>query len=374
MTDSYIDRIKKLRVAKSGEVWELAESLLPANVSPHEGAEPEAMVAFICAGNKGGVMMADPQTTSTYTIECWSQALGKFALEPLVPKAKPLNYLPAKVVLGPELAGDFELIAATLRPLGVVVEVGQSTPNADEALASLAKFLSGKLQGSDGNGDGNKGGESGDERDDASDHGASNKRRRGESRLATAQGLASINKMTAERIASFARAAALFFAAQPWRYPSREMLWQITPEPQEQSQRYCLIMGGGGNEFGIAFLSSPEQMAQMAVGGTDMFDGNRSLVYWSIMFNAADETPKADVFWWQKHRLPLAEPDCYPVAVGMKSGPEVIRPTAEGLTFFESLLRVFAELTEDEVTTGKIVREVSVFGGPRTMTLTAMNP
>jgi len=339
----------------------LAAALMPVNVRPRAGAAPEPLVMFICASTEGGMTIADPKTASNFTDECWSQAVGRFALDPHSSGDEPLNYLPARVLLAPALASARDLIAETLTPLGVVVEVSESTPNADEGLDALAEALENRVDTD---------GEFVD-RDD--EHGeAGNRGKRGESLLVMAQGLASINGVTADRIAAFAKAAVLFLAAKPWTMMHHEIVWRIEPAPQEKAQRYCTVMGGGGQEFGIAFLSSRTQAQDISTGSND---GNYAMdpntTYWSVMFNAVHETPKADVFWWKKHRLVLASTDMYPVPIGMKRGAELFRPTAAGLTFFESLLRTFSGLTVAEVERGRIVREVSAFGGARTITLIA---
>ena len=283
-----------------------------------------------------------PQTVRGFEPTAGLDALAKFALDPLLPGTRPLNYLPARVQIAPMPEDAARTLVTALTELGVIVEIKDDFELASEFFAGLAAQMMG-----------------------LNDIGGAP--------LIGASALMSVKGMTVERIAAFADAARSFWNAAPWRLFKGEVVWRIEPSPKTRPLKHCTVMGGGGEEFGLAFLADPMQMMAMAAADdpADYF-ANSVGTHWSVMFDPTEDAPRADVHFWQEHALPLAEPDAFPIPMGVTHTHRVQRPTPANLTLMEGLLRAFAPLTRAEIKTGRFAREFITFEGPRTLTLEAV--
>ncbi|CAG1007666.1 hypothetical protein PHYC_03462 [Phycisphaerales bacterium] len=342
MPNIQIERLKALPIRRTGEVWEIAAAPLPAMVPVQKGGRPEQIVVCACVSSEGGAAMADPQTAGGFAPSAPLDALAQFALAPLVPGAKPLNYLPARVIVGPMPEEAERAIVSALTELGVAVEVKADAELTVEFFAGLAEQFSGA-------------------------GGA------GESLLVGAAPLMRAKGMSVERITAFAEAARLFWKAAPWRRFERELVWRIDPVPQMRALRHCTVMGGGGEEFGLAFLADPMQMVEMAAADdASEYLQNADGAHWCVMFNKVGEIPPGDASLWVEHAMPLGAADAYPMPMGVTHSGSIKRPSAANLTLMEGLLRAFVPLTRAEVKAGGFTREVATFDGVRRFTLEAV--
>lgn len=352
MPNFQIERLKSLSIRQTSEFWEVAAAPMPmtmpapstASSGAGAKAKPEQMVACVCTSSEGGMMMADPQTVARFSDTSGLEALVRFALDPHTREAKPLNYLPAQVRIGPMPKAAQQTLADALGALGVIVDVKDNAPMAEECLLGLAAHLSGFEE----NG----------------------------SRLIGAPALGRVKGMTTDRVAAFADAASAFWKAAPWKHFKGEVLWRIDPAPKLRELRYCLVMGGGGQEFGLAFLSDPMQVVAMSASD-DPGDylAHSAGTHWSVMFDSLDAFPAADADFWVKNSLPVADPNAYPMPMGfaLASG-RVRRPSPSNLTLMEGLLRAFAGLTKSEIRAGGFVRTVQTFEGSRSLSLMSALP
>lgn len=286
--------------------------------------------------------MAEPQTARAFAASAGLDALAKFALSPLLPNAKPLNYLPARVHIGPMPEAAQQTLASALTGTGVIVEIKNDVDLAADFFFGFASQMTG-VGGS------------------------------GVSPLNGVTPLIRTKGMTVPRIAAFADAARMFWNAAPWRHLEGEILWRIEPAPKTRPLRHCTVMGGGGKEVGLAFLADPMQMMAMAAADDPSDYWNTADgIHWSVTFDSTEDAPRADLLFWQEHGLPLAEPDAFPIPLGVTHTHRVHRPSPENLTLMESLLRAFAPLDRVEIKAGRFTREVVTFNGPRTITLEAV--
>lgn len=342
MPNIQIERLKSLPIQRTDEVWEIAASPLPATAPRQAGGRPEQLVACVCVSSAGGAAMAAPQSVENFDPGAPLQAVTLFALDPLLPDTKPLNYLPSRVHVGPMPEDAQQAIESALTELGISVEIKDDVELAADFFIGLAVHLAGPDS-------------------------------MGPSPLLKAPALNRVKGITVERIAAFADAARQFWHAAPWRHFDGEVVWRIDPAPKSRPFKHCVVMGGGGEEFGLAFISDPLQaIAMHAADDPEDYWMNASGTHWSVMFEPADESPRADTQFWKDHALPLAEHDAFPVPMGVSTtSGRIQRPSPVNLTLMEGLLRVFATLKRADVKSGRFTREVATFDGPVTFTLDA---
>lgn len=158
-------------------------------------------------------------------------------------------------------------------------------------------------------------------------------------------GLLDAGDISVEALRSFAEAAKEFFLAQPWQlFDGEERLFKVISPKVDKEFRHFTIIGGAGQEFGLAFFSTYRDY-QKLVGADDPEEVMLSRTRWSIMFNAPDSVAPRDVEAWQTHSLPLAAPDRYPVALGYAHDGFDL-PTASQLADIEGLLRVATSIAK----------------------------
>ena len=169
-------------------------------------------------------------------------------------------------------------------------------------------------------------------------------------------GLLEVSGMTVERLRAFAKAAASFFAARPWRHLSNEDLIVVAAPGRRvpRGMKHLVVLGNGGQEFGIGFFASRKAFERILdAPGIPAF--NRA---YGVTFGPIENLPFADADVWEDLALPVAGSEAYPQPLDLSLDGSVRRPEPGELAFMEALLRGLADVTEDELDTGAWARRV----------------
>ncbi|MBM4018723.1 MAG: hypothetical protein FJ288_10415 [Planctomycetes bacterium] len=167
--------------------------------------------------------------------------------------------------------------------------------------------------------------------------------------------------VTIERLRPYAEAAKMFFEAAPWQHLSNEDLIAIEAPAARPDMRFAVVMGAGGQEYGLGFYRSIDQYWEMVEAeqpGDFAPDG-----LWAVNFDDITEIPMADADLWEDHGLPVAGDRAYPWAIRYESRGRLRRPGADVLVFFEGLLRALAATTVDEMDSGRWTKRVETADG-----------
>jgi tetratricopeptide (TPR) repeat protein len=168
--------------------------------------------------------------------------------------------------------------------------------------------------------------------------------------------------VTVERMRSFAEAAKVFFEAAPWQHLSNEDLLEIESPPPPAGMQYAVVLGAGGQEFGLGLYRSVDQHFAMALAeGPDDLPPEG---VWSFTFGEMIDRPLADADLWDDHGLPVAGDGAYPMVMRYDDRGRLRRASAEALAFLEGLARALAATTEDEMDSGRWTKTVQTFEGP----------
>jgi len=333
-----IERLRGLRIHRTGEAWELAVITLPYPGQEGSDAPASNPQCAVCTSEKGGMMTTEPAPPAKLRPSCLLEALSAFALDAHVPGAAPLGYLPARVQISTPPPAIREHFEKAMRDLGIVVEVKEHLSQIQTVIESLEEAM-----------------------EDF------------EERYVVAPPLIRAKGVTLEQIRSFAQAAAEFWNAEPWRHFEDEVLWEIEPKPKTRGLRCCIVMGGGEMEYGLGFLSSPMDMFGMkmrdALGDEPVRP--RGTV-WSMTYESLVTMPQTDAFLFLNEQLPMAHPEALPVPMGVTEAGRVMRPNREQLVLMEALLRGFAGINRKAVRGKKPVLtfRVPTFDGEMELTLT----
>jgi len=179
--------------------------------------------------------------------------------------------------------------------------------------------------------------------------------------------LLSVPNVTPGVIASFAAAAAEFFAATPWRILVAEDIIHVEAPRPDPGVRYASVMGSGGSEFGIMMLDSEDGWQAIKRLGPQAY--MRDHTVWSVTAFEAVEVPFGELDLWEDLALPTVMDGKFPVAICFGPKRRMRRPTPRMLAFFEGLLRAITASTEEELAAGRWRKTVETAQGPLEFTL-----
>ena len=164
-----------------------------------------------------------------------------------------------------------------------------------------------------------------------------------------------------EAMHAFAEAASSFYQARPWVRLTDADLIRIESPHIERSLQYFVVLGAGGQTYGLAFFDSVSQFESL-IGQGD----HPALVaekYWSVFFGPITELPFGDADLWEDHDLPVAGENAYPVAIRLEPKGKQKRPGPHVLAFLEGLMRSIAVTTEEEMDAGRWNKCVNTANG-----------
>lgn len=182
----------------------------------------------------------------------------------------------------------------------------------------------------------------------------------GESRLPAALDARGV---TVSRMRSFAEAAAAFYEAQPWAELTDEDLLVATRPKPPAGMGACVVLGAGGEAFGLGFFKSASQFQRMQAADDPAAFMDRHST-WSFTYGPAEALPPADADLWEQHDLPVADPEAYPFCACFPPKAGVRRPDAKRLAYLEGLLRAISLTKPDDLDAGRWSVKVPTHDGP----------
>lgn len=345
MPNFLVERLRKLPIHKTDEVWEVAASAIPSMVARGPDGRELQMMVCVCVSSAGGTMMSELAPKDDFSEYAGLDALARFALDPHMDGARPLDYLPSRVHIGPMPEHTRETVSDALKSLGIHIEHKPSLEMSHDFFLGLEEHLMTVL----------------DESDELDDQ------------PIPAPGLMKSKGMTIERVRSFAEGSMEFWRSEPWRQLDREELWEVAPAPAAKHLRYVIVMGGGGEAYGLGFFASIDQYLSIAEASLSPMNVMSLLkdTLWTVGYESIKGMPVADAKLWRE--LGLVEDDeetCYAVPVGVSArSRSAKRPTPVELTEMEGILRLFAKLSRRDVKAGSITADVVTALGPKKITL-----
>ena len=150
-------------------------------------------------------------------------------------------------------------------------------------------------------------------------------------------GLLKLPSVTPSLVGHLCELAADFFQATPWRWLNDSHPMEIR-YPPEDKPRYAVVMGSGGEVFGLAVYDalhdlrlmyrrdiSPQQAAKMAA--------------WSVLFfEEATAMNFDDLDAMEEYGWPVAAENAYPVFGRTTGAGEIVAPTRQDVFWMEGAL------------------------------------
>jgi hypothetical protein len=137
-----------------------------------------------------------------------------------------------------------------------------------------------------------------------------------------------------ELLADLYDSAANFYRAEPWMMVGIDQLFEVhCPAWQVPRWAGCVI-GQLGQELGLALYDDPEAIKR-SIAEDDMSNMNAVMIH----FGEAFETIPVDLWYMERNNLRVAGPEGYPFVSRVRSGQDLVCPSATDLTVLGSVLR-----------------------------------
>jgi|GEM_PF-566756 len=140
-------------------------------------------------------------------------------------------------------------------------------------------------------------------------------------------------------------AAAFFYREAPWRWMDDSRPIEVR-YPPDGRLRYAVVMGHGGEIYGLAVYNSPDELREVYTGGPP--DRLLGLMEWtSLFFGEVMEVPFDDLDDMEKYGWPVAGELAYPIPIRVSRSGKPVRPSKSELLWFEAALLAVPTFVRD---------------------------
>jgi tetratricopeptide (TPR) repeat protein len=165
-------------------------------------------------------------------------------------------------------------------------------------------------------------------------------------------GLLSVAGVTPQLAGGFFAAAAECYRAAPWVRLANEQPIGLRISAERGAERFAVVMGNAGMEYGLAVYESWAEFAQLYAGVDDPVEAlpaHGSLV---MFYESVPQLPFADLDAQEQYGWPVAGEQAYPVPWVFYPDKSPRRPAPDELAWLEAALRAMVVLVRDHLQPG----------------------
>jgi hypothetical protein len=153
--------------------------------------------------------------------------------------------------------------------------------------------------------------------------------------------------VTSPLIHELFEAAGFFYREAPWRWISDSCPIEVC-YPPGGPPRYAVVMGNGGQTYGLAVYNSPDELLEVYDGAP--FDALLGEVEWtSLLFCEVTDVPFDDLDDIERYGWPVTEPDGYPVPLRVSQSGHPFRPGKSEVLWLEAALLAIPPFVRDHM-------------------------
>ncbi len=139
-------------------------------------------------------------------------------------------------------------------------------------------------------------------------------------------------------------AAASYYRQAPWRWIDDSRPIEVCYPPDSRPY-YAVVMGHGGETFGLAVYNSPDDLRKLYTGRPKKSFGQQE--WTSLIFVEMLEMPFDDLDDMEKYGWPVAGKLAYPFPIRVTRSEQLIRPGKSKLLWFEAALLAIPTFVRD---------------------------
>jgi hypothetical protein len=152
--------------------------------------------------------------------------------------------------------------------------------------------------------------------------------------------LLAVPGVTPQLLGSLFAAAADFHAIQPWKFLKKEIVIQV----YAPDRRLVVLMGAGGQAFGLSIYDSPADLQRM-YRSTDPLDAAEALCWLTLSYETAEYLARDDLDALNQYGWRVAGEAAYPAIARIGTpGPDMQPPSLQDLLWLEGCLRALHRL------------------------------
>ena len=279
------------RLRQTDEVWESAVCRMRAWITPRNQApyRPYVVLTVSPTGKVVGSDVVEDVPTSDQVLNTIAKAMRRPARGGGRKRRPAVIYMDDKALI--------ELLAPRLQEVGVRCEYRHTLREVEEALLSMEQFMT---------------------------------------RREPIQGLLKSPGVTPFLVKGLFEAAAFFYREAPWRWIDDSRPIEVR-YPLDGRLRYAVVMGHGGETYGLAAYDSPGELREVYSGvAPDKLIGR--MRWSSLLFGEVTEVPFDDLDNMEKYEWPVAGELAYPIPLRVTRSGRPVRPGKSGLLWFEAAL------------------------------------
>jgi len=153
--------------------------------------------------------------------------------------------------------------------------------------------------------------------------------------------------VTPHMVKGLFEAAAFFYRKAPWQWIDDAHPIEIR-YPSDSRRRYAIVMGHGGQVYGLAAYNTPKELRQIYAGTPP----NRLIgrMEWtSLLFGEVIEVPFDDLDDMEKYGWSVAGDLAYPIPIRVTRAGQPVRPGKSDLLWFEAALLAIPAFVRDKM-------------------------
>ena len=158
-------------------------------------------------------------------------------------------------------------------------------------------------------------------------------------------GLLKTPGVTPHLVGGLYEAAAFYYRQAPWRWISDAFPIEVRYPPHGEP-RYAVVMGHGGETYGLAVYNSTDDLHLLYSGiAPERALGRVSWV--SVIFEDALSTPFDDLDDIARYGWPIANDSAYPIPIKVTRTGDFVRPNKSELLWFEAAMLAIPSFVRD---------------------------
>jgi hypothetical protein len=298
MTKGSLDRLHRLR--QTDEVWEITARHARSWITPRDQApyRPYIVLTISQIGQVVGSDITEDEPSPDHVLDVLAKAMRRPVL------GGGGKRRPATIYVDDQALAEF--LAPELQEIGIHCEYRGVLREVEQALLSMEQFMT---------------------------------------KREPIPGLTKSPGVTPFLVNGLFTAAVSFYEEAPWRWIDDSRPIEVR-YPLDSRPRYAVVMGHGGETYGLAAYNSPDELRQVYAGiPPDQLIGQ---VQWmSLLFGEMFEMPFDDLDDMEKYGLPVAGPLAYPLPIRINRSGQLIRPGKSELLWFEAALLAIPTFVEE---------------------------